>query len=62
MDVTVNPITITVTHSILPVDLGDVRLLTHLNDIVCPNALLSLTEGDVYMLGQWKVNSTRSNG
>ena len=40
MDVTVNPITITVTHSILPVDVGDMRLLFDLNDIVSSNAVL----------------------
>ena len=39
MDVTVNRITITVTHSILPVDVVDMRLLSDLNDIVSSNAL-----------------------
>ena len=51
MDVTVNPITITVTHSILPVDVGDMSLLSDLNDIVSSNALLSFYYGGSICVG-----------
>ena len=51
MDVTVNPIAITVTHSILTVDLGDMHLLSDLNDIESSNALLFFYWGRCIYVG-----------
>ena len=51
MDVTVNPITITVTHPILPVDVGDMRLLSDLNDIESSIVLLFFYQGRCIYVG-----------